>query len=503
MPSRGFAGLVGAALWVTTSSLTGLALLTVLPGSAQAQAANTGPQTAAEREAARRKLEAQRKALGDAQRRASGIQSDMAQLTAERERLNRRLLETAALIKRHEAQLDEIERRIANLDAREKVLRGNLAKRHDTIAKLLAAMQRMGRNPPPVMMTQRDDALKMVRSAMLLAATFPELRQKALVISGEIKKIIEVRRERVAERTKLRQETQALSDKRVRLTALVNEKRRKLISRQTELLALQREAEDIRRSYKSLNELITRLDQAVAARTKLGEYNRDVRRGRDKSKERDIAALNVPKPAQPAPKAPPPSTPQTAIVKPPATPQAPQPPTGPSPPDDPNITVLQPTPRANARWNPARLKPAVPFIQAKGRLPLPAQGRRVLGFGEKTQFNSRSPGIVIATRFGAQVTSPADGWVLYARQFRSYGQLLIINAGQDYHLLLAGLAQIDVQLGQFVLAGEPVGTMSPAPRQRATSGKDASPVLYIEFRKNGRPIDPDPWWARALQRAQG
>ena len=66
----------------------------------------------------------------------------------------------------------------------------------------------------------------------------------------------------------------------------------------------------------------------------------------------------------------------------------------------------------------------------------------------------------IATRTGGQVSSPADGWVVYAGPFRSYGQLLIINAGDGYHVLLAGMERIDVQLGQFVLAGEPVAAMA-------------------------------------------
>ena len=129
---------------------------------------------------------------------------------------------------------------------------------------------------------------------------------------------------------------------------------------------------------------------------------------------------------------------------------------------------------------------------------MPAQGAQVLGFGEKTQFGGQSKGIVIETRQGAQVTSPCDGWIVYAGEFRSYGQLLIINAGGGYHVLLAGLSQIDVQPGQFVLAAEPVGTMSGCSAQAAPPShgrqRQSPPVLYVEFRKDGQPIDPDPWW---------
>ena len=95
-----------------------------------------------------------------------------------------------------------------------------------------------------------------------------------------------------------------------------------------------------------------------------------------------------------------------------------------------------------------------------------------------------------------QVTAPADGWVVFAGPFRSYGQLLILNAGGGYHVLLAGMERISVDLGQFVLAGEPVAVMGNGSRIAAILATGSSqPVLYIEFRKDGTPIDPGPWWA--------
>jgi septal ring factor EnvC (AmiA/AmiB activator) len=161
---------------------------------------------------------------------------------------------------------------------------------------------------------------------------------------------------------------------------------------------------------------------------------------------------------------------------------------------------------------PDRITPAIPFQLAKGKLLMPARGRRALGFGEKTQYGGTSKGLVIETRFSARVTSPCDGWVVYAGEFRSYGQLLIINAGGGYHVLVAGLSQMDVGPGQFVLAAEPIGTMSGAPRtaqlatERTGLGQSApqtsAPVLYIEFRKDGQPIDSNPWWVASHQKVQ-
>ena len=122
---------------------------------------------------------------------------------------------------------------------------------------------------------------------------------------------------------------------------------------------------------------------------------------------------------------------------------------------------------------------------------------QLLGFGQKDRFGSASNGISIATRIDARIISPSDGWVVYSGPFRSYGQLLIINAGQGYHIVLAGMQEINVQPGQFVIVGEPLGKMG-ATRLAGIGQVDVStrkPILYVEFRKNEESIDPAPWWA--------
>ena len=90
------------------------------------------------------------------------------------------------------------------------------------------------------------------------------------------------------------------------------------------------------------------------------------------------------------------------------------------------------------------------------------------------------------------------GSVLYAGPFRSYGQLLILDAGDGYHVVLAGMSRINVTLGQSVLAGEPVGRMAkPGWRAPRLQAGNSGPELYIEFRKDGKPVDPAPWWVGA------
>jgi septal ring factor EnvC (AmiA/AmiB activator) len=169
----------------------------------------------------------------------------------------------------------------------------------------------------------------------------------------------------------------------------------------------------------------------------------------------------------------------------------------------PAVVELAPSRLSLIPGSAGRIKPAIPFQLAKAKLPLPVQGRQIISFGEKTQYGSTSKGIVLESRANAQVVSPCDGWVVYAREFRSYGQLLIINAGGGYHVLIAGMSQIDVQPGQFILAAEPVGTMSAVPKAEQDDSQSNTPVLYVEFHKDGQPIDPDPWWVESLEKVQG
>jgi len=161
-------------------------------------------------------------------------------------------------------------------------------------------------------------------------------------------------------------------------------------------------------------------------------------------------------------------------------------------------------PNLAALTDPGRLAPAVAFASAKGTLSLPVNGVRIRDFGAADRLGGVEKGLSISTRAGAQVTAPCDGWVVYAGPFRSYGQLLILNAGGGYHILLAGMERISVDLGQFVLTGEPVAVMGAGSHVAAPVATGSNqPVLYVEFRKDGTPVDPGPWWANDSEKVRG
>ncbi|MEO1794844.1 MAG: peptidoglycan DD-metalloendopeptidase family protein, partial [Pseudomonadota bacterium] len=282
-------------------------------------------------------------------------------------------------------------------------------------------------------------------------------------------------------------ETIRLSAAQAKLEGLMVQKKSSLTVQRRELNTVRSAAARITKNVANLNQLIASLDQAVERSTGLGAYNRAIEAApatRDTepkpgASEKPLSAPTVPT----APAAPPKTTKVVAALP---------------------KTIVQPrvslTPGVRGSLERAdRLAPAIPFHRAKGRLPLPAAGRLVLNYGDRTRYGRRSKGVVIETRNRAQITSPADGWVVYAGPFRSYGQLLIINTGGGYHIILAGLSRIDVQLGQFVLASEPIGAMGRGAGKQAARTK---PVLYVEFRRKGQPIDPKPWWVRGRVVAQ-
>jgi murein hydrolase activator len=419
---------------------------------------------------ARKRLDSERGMLEAKERRSKDLQADVDKINAERERINSRLVETAKLVQQSEGQLTLIESRLGELDVQQAHLRETLEARRGSISALLAAMLRMGRNPPPVMVASRKDVLSSFRSGTLLTPVLHELGGEAKALTEQLADLARVMRSIRTEGERLRAETVRLNDARMRLAGLQESKRQSLAERQVELAQVRKAANDISKSVFDLSELISRLDKEVAEKTGLGSY------------DQEVAAAG-----------PQPGTAQQGDGK-AAGPAAGQ--------RDPSV-VLAPGSDRVAMLTPGRIKPAIPFPDAKGLLPLPAQGRRVLTFGEKTQYGSQSRGLVLETRHGGQVVSPSDGWIVYAGEFRSYGQLLIINAGGGYHILLAGLSQIDVQLGQFVLAGEPVGVMSAAAKSPQAKAQDNAPILYIEFRKDKQPIDPDPWWSDASRKVQG
>jgi murein hydrolase activator len=415
------------------------------------------------REEAREKLNQTEQQLQSNRAKEQGLTQDLATLAVERAKLNNDLIDSGRKVQASEAKLSETEAKLAELTDQVNLIKNSITERKETIVKMLSAMQRIGRTPPPALVTRRDDALAVVRSAMLLADVFPELKYQADNLSHELEGMVTlengIREQRDAEKS----ERDRLATEQARLDHLLEQKRRAMAQGEAELASIKQAVADQAQTVADLSELIDRLDAQIA-KVEVAQYDAEI------AAEKALRAREQ----------------QQALAT----------------PANESVVEIKPESTKVAFASPDRLKPAMPFEAAKGTLRLPAQGRRVTRFGDADASGGTVKGISLQTRPEARITAPADGWVVYAGEFRSYGQLLIINAGGGYHVLLAGMSRIDVSLGQFVLAGEPIAVMgnSATPGQ----GHDSlRPVLYIEFRKDGRPIDPDPWWAEASEKVQG
>ncbi|MGH6735335.1 MAG: murein hydrolase activator EnvC family protein [Methyloceanibacter sp.] len=415
------------------------------------------------RDEAKKRLDETEQELQSSRVKAEGLTKDLVALAEERARLNSELIEAGERVQASEAKLSETEGKLAELTEQVNVIQSSITERKEAIVKMLSAMQRIGRTPPPALVTRRDDALAVVRSAMLLAEVFPELKYQADNLSGELDSLVTVENSIRAKRDEEKKESEQLAAERARLDQLLEEKKTKLAQGEIELTQLEQSTEALALEVTGLSELIERLNVQIA-KVEVAQYDAEI--AAEKALRERMQAQVMATPANES------------------------------------VVEIKPESTRVAFASPDRLKPALPFEQAKGTLRLPAQGRQLKGFGDADPAGSTLKGISLQTREEARITAPADGWVVYAGPFRSYGQLLIINAGGGYHILLAGMSRIDVSLGQFVLAGEPIAVMgNPAV---PSSGDDSSrPVLYVEFRKDGRPVDPGPWWAAASGKVQG
>lgn len=127
---------------------------------------------------------------------------------------------------------------------------------------------------------------------------------------------------------------------------------------------------------------------------------------------------------------------------------------------------------------------ATPVGTCVDSLPLRlVKGRRTLGFGEVDQFGKTSKGTVIEAKTNVVLDAPASGLVLYAGAWRSYGPLVIIDAGCGRDVLVMGPVALDVAGGEAIARGDAIGHVS-AP----DGGKQ--PVIYYELRQDGVAIDP-------------
>jgi murein hydrolase activator len=412
-------------------------LISASLSQASAQNTTTPPQNATAATDALKQREQELEAARTEQKNAADTQAklkaEIAAIGEDRGKLNQQLIDISARVRDVEGRIAETEGRLHTLDGHEQEIRSSLDSRRSEVVEVLAALQRAGRRTPPALLVRPEDALQSLRTAMLLGAVVPELRARAEKLATDLGALVTVRKSITAERDRLAADRDKLRTDQTRLAALVDERQKKQADIEKDIEAEGARAVGLAKQAVDLQGLISKMEQDV------------------KSAAKAAAAANQQGGGKGDP----------ALMK-----------------------------------DPKRTSPAIAFASAKGLFKLPVNGTKIRDFGGSDGSGGVEKGISLASRPGAQVTTPCDGWVVYAGPFRSYGQLLILNAGGGYHVLIAGMERISVNIGQFVLTGEPVATMGTTSQVASIFAANASqPVLYVEFRKDGTPIDPGPWWA--------
>ncbi len=387
-------------------------------------------------------LDAIEASLSLSQDKVAKLKADIDAMKGDRDQQNAALIAASARVRSAQADIASVQDRIGDLIVQELDTRGRLDGADASISNVLAALERISQNPPPALIVDPSDALGSARSAILISAILPQLRAKADQVIADLNRLTDIRRLAEAQEANLKANFDVLEEEQLRIATLIAAQKQSEDTANSTLAAEQQAASDMADKAAELKQTIADLGkQAQAVATAAQAVTAASNGGKSPRLDGDTVAL--------------------------------------------------------ALANPDRQQPAVPFASARGYLDFPVAGVSVVNFGDGDGFGGISQGQSVVTRAAAPVLAPADGWILYEGDYLNYGQIVILDAGQDYTILLAGLAAIDVKAGQFVRMGEQLGSMGSRTigRTVATTAGAERPTLYIEMRNKNGPIDPSGWWA--------
>ncbi len=384
---------------------------------------------ATQREKELAEIEARLKARAEEERR---LKDEAEAREKEVQALRYRMVEAANSLQQAEKRIAEIADEIARLDEEEATIAASLFVERANLGDVLAALQSLEMGRPPALLVSPDDANKAARAAMLLSGAAPALEARASALKISLDSLARVRADRDSEREAFARTNADIADRRVILAELLEKKMQERDVAASLALAAQRETAALAARATSLREVIRRLER--------------------------LASVITPrlKPAAPRPDAP-------ALAPDPAA---------------------RPTARTSELFKPSR-----PFAAAKGALRPPVVGRIAGTFGGPKPEGGRFDGMRFVVRDQSIVTAPYEASIAFARAWGPIGNLLVLDVGGGYHILMMGVSGFLVQEGQKVSAGEPLGSVA-AP----DGGGEAN--VDFEIRKNGDPVNPSLWLSR-------
>lgn len=340
--------------------------------------------------------------------------------------LRHRMIEAADALQDAERRITEINSETARLQREEKEIAQSLALQQSSLGDALAALQSIERARPPALLVSPEDAAHAARTAMLLADVTPQIEARAAALKETLTRQTSVREALEKERADFQRTNEEVAQRRALLADLLQQKQQERRTAERLAKAAQSETAALAARADSLRGILNRLEKL------------------------------------------------SRVVAPRRKPPAPSP------------DRITPAPRIDPPGTPAArrapYRPAKAFAAAQGALKAPIAGNVIGRFGAARPEGGRFEGLRYAAGSGAIVTAPFEGAVSFARRWGTVGNLIVLDVGGGYHILLLGVGAFLVEEGQTVKAGEPVAAMTGAGAE-----------LDLEIRKNGDPVNPSLW----------
>jgi septal ring factor EnvC (AmiA/AmiB activator) len=398
------------------------------------------------------KLQETQSALKSSKQHYARLQADSQKLEQELAEIQKQILKTSQSGEQHEKRLLELEQQEAKLGLLVAAAQDDLTAHRAEISGLMGSVIRLSRIPPEAVIALPGKLHQTMQAASLLQSTTKQLQAQTQELSTKLRAL-----ERDKEALKENREAAAKEAKHfTKNQEILNQQ---LASRKKFYDALdqqqkqeQQKIATLTRESHSMQQLLERLEkERRAAEQARALAAAKARQAAKRAEEQRLARLRL-------------ENKQVTTSSPSRAPSEP-------------ITTRKI--QSDKRF--------ASFIAARGKLGMPVVGRVAARFGQKLGQNQTSRGVTILSRAGNSVRAPYAGEVVFTGPFLDYGRMVILRYDSGYHLLLAGLSQINCRVGQRVVAGEPLGQLG------GNAGKSSN-SLYLELRHGGVPINPAPWF---------
>lgn len=372
-------------------------------------------------------LEARKKTIESKQLQAKAIE-----LNLELSKMDKKIITLAKEIQKNETNLSELENSLKTLEDNLKVKEVKFTEENNSLVQTLASLQNMSLNPSESIILQPHSPVDIIRSAILLREIVPYVEKKSSGLKVDLDELYS-QKQKILNLVEKTQKQKILLEK-----------------QQTEMRVLQKKKTALRKEFETKGAETKKIAEQLSSKAKdLRELFDEIEKQKEiarkkKEEERRLAEI---KRLQ-------------------------------------EMKKLGESKGVDLKTHEEIKKQTTQFASAKGSLLKPVSGQLVTSYGQATSNGVTSKGITYKTRANAQVIAPHDGTVVFSGPFKGYGNIIIVEHGEGYISLLAGLGNIDCELGQNILSGEPIGTMPMSNNAK----------LYVEIRKDRQPINPAPWF---------